>query len=147
MNMKAIIIAQSSNKKQDANNSLSAQIERLKFYCQKKGLDVVKEFSLGKKSYQKQQDKIDEIINALAEQHEPVAVCFDRENHLIHKIFNDKAHQLFEQAIKGEIELHFLSECLILDKNSTAVDKFRFHLSFLLAKHYTQTLGETISGE
>lgn len=145
--MNAIIIAQASHKKQDLNNSLSAQIERLKMYCQRKNFEIVKEFNIGKKSYQKQQDKINEIINAIVEQHGPVAICFDRESHLIHRIFNDKAHQLFEQAIKDEIELHFISEGLTLDKNSTSFDKFRFQLSFLLAKHYTQALSENTCGE
>lgn len=46
MNTKAIIFARVSSKEQEEGHSLEAQIERLREYCKRKNLTILKEFSI-----------------------------------------------------------------------------------------------------
>lgn len=56
--MKAVILARVSSKEQEDGYSLDAQISRLSDYANKKGLEVIKTFTLTESSTQGDRKKI-----------------------------------------------------------------------------------------
>src|SRR3989344_6413648 len=104
--MKAIILARVSTEEQkDAGNSLPAQIERLKAYCARKGLDVEKVFSFDESAYKTKRDVFDEIIVYIQNSKIKLAVCFDKVDRLSRNIFDKRVSLLYEMAVNDEIEL------------------------------------------
>jgi len=74
--MKAILIARVSTEEQkEAGNSLPAQIERLKKYCERKNLEILRICSFDESAYKNQRNEFDFIINFILNQKEKVAVC------------------------------------------------------------------------
>lgn len=107
--MKAIIIARVSTEEQkEANNSLPAQIFRLKKYCQGKGYEIIKEFSFDESAYKDKRTDFDSILDYVIEQKEAMAVCFDKVDRLSRNIFDKRVSLLYEKALKDEAELCFV---------------------------------------
>ena len=130
--MKAVILARVSTEEQkDAGNSLPAQVERLKSYCQRKGFEMSEDrtFSFDESAYKTKRDEFDKILEYLKSSKEKIAVCFDKVDRLSRSIFDKRVAALYEKAIANEIELHFVSDGQIIDAAMSAPDKFRFGMS------------------
>ncbi|HEX8931572.1 MAG TPA: recombinase family protein, partial [Patescibacteria group bacterium] len=62
--MKSIYIARVSTEEQkEANNSLPAQMVRMKKYGQNKGFELLKEFSFDESAYKVQRSDFDSILD------------------------------------------------------------------------------------
>ena len=94
--MKAINVSRVSTEEQkEAGNSLPAQIERIRKYCERKGFDVAEKdiFSFDESAYKEKRDdfdnkviaRIDEIIKK-----EKLAVCFDKVDRLARNVFDKR---------------------------------------------------------
>ncbi len=63
--MKAILIARVSTEEQkEAGNSLPAQVERLKKYCQNKNFEIEKIFSFDESAYKNNREEFDRILTS-----------------------------------------------------------------------------------
>ena len=143
--MKAIILARVSTEEQkDAGNSLPAQIERLKAYCKRKGLEVEKVFSFDESAYKTKRDVFDEIIVYIQNSKIKLAVCFDKVDRLSRNIFDKRVSLLYEMAVNDEIELHFASEGQVIGPSMSAVEKFQFGMSLGLAKYYSDAISDNV---
>ncbi len=143
--MKAIIIARVSTEEQrEAGNSLPAQIERLKRYCQIKSFEIVKEFSFDESAYKTQRDEFDSIIDFVIKQNEKVVVCFDKVDRLSRSIFDKRVHLLYEKALCDEIELHFASDGQRINSQISAAEKFQFSMSLGLSKYYSDAISDNV---
>lgn len=143
--MKAIILARVSTEEQkEANNSMPAQIARLKKYCQNKNFEIIKDFSFDESAYKSQRNDFDSILDYIIEQKEKVAVCFDKVDRLSRNIFDKRVSMLYEKALKDEVELHFVSDGQIINSQLSAVEKFNFSISLGLAKYYSDAISDNV---
>lgn len=143
--MKAVIIARVSTEEQkEANNSLPAQIFRLKNYCQKKDFEVTQEFSFDESAYKSQRNDFDKIFDFVLGQKEKIAVCFDKVDRLSRNIFDKRVSLLYEKALKDEIEIHFVSDGQVINSQLSAVEKFNFSISLGLAKYYSDAISDNV---
>ena len=143
--MKAIIIARVSTEEQkEANNSLPAQIHRLKTYCERKDFKIIKEFSFDESAYKDNRGDFDKIVDLVLEQKEKIAVCFDKVDRLSRNIFDKRVSMLYEKALKDEIELHFVSDGQVINSLLSASEKFAFSMSLGLAKYYSDAISDNV---
>lgn len=113
--MKAIILARVSTKEQkEAGNSLPAQIERLKRYCNHKGFEIAKVFSFDESAYKTKRDEIDKVLKYLKSTKEKIALCFDKVDRFSRNIFDKRVAYLYELAMRDKVELHFVSDNLVI---------------------------------
>ncbi len=143
--MKAIIIARVSTEEQkEAGNSLPAQIERLRIYCNRKEFKIFKEFSFDESAYKTRRNDFDDILDFVLEQKEKVAVCFDKVDRLSRNVFDKRVGILYEKALKDEVELHFVSDGQVINSQLSAVEKFNFSISLGLAKYYSDAISDNV---
>ena len=143
--MKAIIVARVSTEEQkEAGNSLPAQIRRLKNYCQRKGFEIIKQFSFDESAYKDQREEFDKILDYVIQQKEKVALCFDKVDRFSRNPFDKRVSLLFEKATKDEIELHFISDGQVINSNITAEQKFQFSMRLGLAKYFSDAISDSV---
>jgi len=143
--MKAIILARVSTEEQkEAGNSLPAQIERLKNYCQRKGFEIVEAFSFDESAYKTKRDEFDRVLEYLEKNKEKVALCFDKVDRLSRNVFDKRVSLLYEKAVANEVELHFVSDNQVVDSAMSAVEKFHFGMSLGLAKYYSDAISDNV---
>ncbi|MCK5632910.1 recombinase family protein [bacterium] len=143
--MKAILIARVSTEEQkEAGNSLPAQVARLEKYCQNKEFEILKSCSFDESAYKSKRDEFDLIIDFVLDQKEKVAVCCDKVDRLSRNVFDKRVAELYEKALKDEVELHFVSDGQIINSRISAVEKFQFSISLGLAKYYSDAISDNV---
>lgn len=89
--MKAILIARVSTEEQkEAGNSLPAQVERLKKYCQNKDFEVLRICSFDESAYTEQRNEFDRIIDFILAQKDRLIVCCDKVDRLSRNVFDKR---------------------------------------------------------
>src|SRR3990167_6398458 len=122
--MKAVILARVSTEEQrDAGNSLPAQLQRIETYCKRQGFEVVETFSFDESAYKTKRDEFDKIIEFLKQTDEKIAVCFDKVDRLSRNVFDKRVSELYEKAVRDEIELHFVSDNQVINSQISASEK------------------------
>lgn len=134
----------STEEQKEAGNSLPAQKTRLKNYCQRKDLTIIKEFSFDESAYKTKRDDFDLILDFVKEQKEKIIVCFDKVDRLSRNIFDIRVSELYEKALKDEIELHFVSDNQVINSQISASEKFRFSMNLGLAKYYSDAISDNV---
>ena len=143
--MKAIIVARVSTEEQkDAGNSLPAQLNRLKSYCERKGFKIIKEFSFDESAYKNKREEFDKILDYIINQKEKIVVCFDKVDRLSRNVFDMRVATLYEKALKDEVELHFPSDGQVINSKISAVEKFQFGISLGLAKYFSDAISDNV---
>lgn len=143
--MKAIIVARVSTEEQkDAGNSLPAQLNRLRSYCERKGFKIIKEFSFDESAYKNEREEFDKILDFIINQKEKISVCFDKVDRLSRNIFDTRVATLYEKALKDEVELHFPSDGQIINSKISATEKFQFNISLGLAKYFSDAISDNV---
>lgn len=143
--MKAILIARVSTEEQkEAGNSLPAQMLRLERYCENKGLEILKSFSFDESAYKNQRDEFDGILDFVIEQKQKIAVCCDKVDRLSRNMFDKRVSELYEKALRDEVELHFVSDGQIINSRISAAEKFHFGISLGLAKYYSDAISDNV---
>ena len=143
--MKAVIIARVSTEEQrEAGNSLPAQIERLKRYCQNKGFQIIETHSYDESAYKEDREKFDQIIDKILNQPERIAVCFDKMDRLSRDPFDNRIAKLRRKALNDDIEIHFASEGQIFNSQVSAPDRFRFTMGLGLAEYYSAAISDNV---
>lgn len=143
--MKAIIIARVSTEDQkDAGNSLPAQTKRLTDYSNRKNFVIAKIFSFDESAYKDKRNDFDKILDYIKSFKEPVAVCFDKVDRFSRNVFDKSVPALYELAMEDKVELHFVSENLVLNSKISATEKFQFGISLNLAKYYSDAISDNV---
>lgn len=142
-NMRAVLLARVSTEEQrDAGNSLPAQLKRMQDYCARNKLEVVQEYSFDESAYKKKRDEFDKLLDEIQNQTGKIAVCFDKVDRLSRNVFDKRVGLLYEKALDGEIELHFVSDGQVINDDMSAVEKFQFGMSLGLAKYYSDAISD-----
>lgn len=143
--MKAILIARVSTIEQkEAGNSLPAQQERLRRYCEQKGFKILRICSFDESAYTDERNEFDYIIDFILEQKEKIVVCCDKVDRLSRNVFDKRISVLYEKAINDKLELHFVSDGQVINSQISAVEKFQFSISLGLAKYYSDAISDNV---
>ena len=144
--MKAIILSRVSSKDQEEGYSIAAQTEKLREYCQRKGLDVIKVFEITESSTIGDRKQFKEMLAYAkmmhAKNHQRLAIIVDAVDRLMRNfteqpILND----LINQDI---IELHFARTGGIVHKDSTSTDKLFWNFQIMMAQSYVDSLKDNV---
>ncbi len=139
----AIIFARVSTKDQFVNGaSIPAQIQKMKEYCEKKNLRVLKIFEIPESSTNGERKLFYEMINYVKAQNHKTAItvyCIDR----LQRGYNECA-TLDQLRLTARIELHFYKEGLVLDKDSNSSEISRWDFGILGAKMYVGALRDNV---
>lgn len=143
--MKAIILARVSTEEQkEAGNSLPAQIDRLKKYCQHKNLDISEVFSFDESAYKTKRDEFDKVLDIVKNNQEKIAVCFDKVDRFSRNVFDKRVATLYDLAMQDKTELHFVSDSLVISSNISAGQKFQFGMQLGLSKYYSDAISDNV---
>jgi len=140
--MKAIILSRVSTKEQEEGFSIDSQKNRLMDYCNKKGFEVIKCFEIIESSTRGDRKKFLEAINYVKSQKEIIAIVADAVDR-IQRSFKESI-MLSELMDKDKIELHFLRENLILNRQSQSNDGMRWDFATMMAKAYISSLRDNV---
>jgi DNA invertase Pin-like site-specific DNA recombinase len=142
---KAVILARVSTEEQKkAGNSLLAQTERLKRYCNRKNFEIKKIFNFDESAYKTKRDNFDKILAYIKKCEEQIAVCFDKVDRFSRNVFDKRVSTLYKLAMKDEIELHFASDNIVINSDISATEKFHFSMNLGLANYYSNAIGDSV---
>ena len=144
--MKAIILSRVSSKDQEEGYSIAAQTEKLREYCQRKGLDLLKLFEITESSTVGDRKQFKEMLAYVKEIHtqtnQRIAIVVDAVDRLMRNfteqpILNDLINQ-------NVIELHFARTGGIVHKDSTSTDKLFWNFQIMMAQSYVDSLKDNV---
>ena len=138
--MKAIILARVSSNEQEYGKSLEAQLVKSREYAQNKGLDVIKEYRLVESSTRGERKEFNEMISFVTAQREPIAIITHTVDRLQRR-FNETV-DLSPLVQNGKIELHFVSNGLVVRKDSPYSDIMMWDFNVVGARAYIFQLKE-----
>ena len=140
--MKAIILARVSTKEQEDGHSIAAQRQRLSEYCQRKNLNVLKTFELIESSTKGGRKEFMAMLEFAKSKGETIAIVADAV---------DRFQRSFKESVlvdelrhQGVVELHFVREGMVINKNATSSDILRWDFSVMGAKSYTLNLSDNV---
>ncbi len=145
--MKAINVSRVSTEEQkEAGNSLPAQIERINKYCKNKSFEIIKSFSFDESAYKDKRDEFDKFLDYVEElvKKEKIAVCFDKVDRLSRSVFDKRVARLYELAMAGKIELHFVSDNQVIKGELSATEKGGFGMSLVMASYYSNAISDNV---
>jgi site-specific DNA recombinase len=142
--MKSVIYARVSSKEQEETGySLPSQEKFLKEYAERKGLSVVKVFSISESANGQKQRKIfNEMIKNINEKKIKIIIC--------EKV--DRLTRNFKDAVlindwleeDEEREIHIVKSGITLHKNSRSQEKLNWGVQLLFAKNHIDNLSEEV---
>jgi DNA invertase Pin-like site-specific DNA recombinase len=132
---KAIIFARVSTQEQASGHSLDAQVCCTREYCKKKDFEVINEFqSVGNQS------QFNKMIKFVERQQEKIVLVAHSVNRL-QRVFKEIA--ILDELIKlDKIEIHYVQDDLIANKEMDGTQKFRYSLNVLLSGDYSKRISE-----
>ncbi|MEQ1500567.1 MAG: recombinase family protein, partial [Parcubacteria group bacterium] len=83
-------------------------------------------------------------LDCIKEQKEKVVVCFDKVDRFSRNVFDKRVSILYELAMQDKIELHFVSDNLVINSSISATEKFHFGINLGLAKYYSDAISDTV---
>ena len=140
--MKAIILARVSSKEQEDNNSIPAQVRRLNEYAVRFGLDIIDTYQLVESSTKSNRTKFNELIQRIKQSKEPIALVTDTVDRL-QRSFRDSV-VLDDIRRQGKLEIHFMREGLIINKDSNSSEILRWDMGVMFAKSYVTQLSDNV---
>ncbi len=140
--MKAIILARVSSKEQEDGQSIPAQVRRLREYADRQKLTIIQEFQITESSTKESRKEFEKIINLIVKSKDCIALIADTVDR-VQRGFKESV--LIERLLhEGKMELHFLRDRLVLDKNSNSTDIMRWDMSVMFAKSYVLQLSDNV---
>lgn len=140
--MKAVILARISSKDQEEGQSISSQTRRMKEYADRKGFDSQELFEITESSTKDSRKEFEKIIKTIKESKESVALIVDTIDRL-QRGFKESV-ELDDLRRDGILELHFLRENLILNKDSNSADLLRWDMGVMFARSYVLQLSDNV---
>ena len=140
--MKAIILARVSTEMQEDGFSLDAQLDRLRKYCSRNNMTIVKEYDITESSTKGKRPRFYEMINFIKKQNEKIAIVVDAVDRLQRGF---KETPMLDDLInKKKIELHFIRENMIINEDSKHMQRIMWDMCVLMAKSYVGALAENV---
>lgn len=138
--MKAVILARVSSNEQEFGKSLEAQFALGRQYAQRKGLEVIKEYRIVESSTRGKRKEFYDMVTFVKAQPEPIAIIAHTVDRLQRR-FNETV-ELSPLVQSGKIELHFVSNGLVVHKDSPSSDIMMWDFNVVGARAYILQLKE-----
>ena len=139
--MKAYLIARVSTDEQ--SDALPGQIYRLKDYALRNKFDY-KLFEIKESAYKGNRASFNKIITCAILESDPCVIVFDKIDRLTRKSISNDVERLYNLAIGGALELHFISDSLVLNKDSSSSQKFLFNVGLAGSQNYSDNISENV---
>lgn len=139
--MKAFLIARVSTDEQA--DALPGQIYRLEDYANAKSYDY-ELFQLQESAYKGNRASFKKIIERVQEYHEPCVIVFDKIDRYTRNSNSDEVMVLNGLCRMGMIELHFPSDHLFINKDSSAQEKFMLNVGISNAQYYSDSSADNV---
>lgn len=140
MTTDAVILARVSSTEQEYGKSLDGQLMQCREYAERKGLKIIKEYRLVESSTRGGRKEFMNIINFVKAQHKTIAI-------IVHTV--DRLQRRFEDtvllrpmALDGQIELHFVANGFIVDKDTKSHQKLMWNMNVMGAEMFIDQLKE-----
>lgn len=140
--MKAILLARVSSKEQEEGQSIPSQVRRLTEYALRKNLQVVETFQMTESSTKDTRKQFDQIIAYVKKTKQPVALITDTVDRL-QRSFKETP-LLDEMRKQGKLELHFLREGLVVNRDSNSAQLLQWDIGVLFASSYVRQLSDNV---
>jgi site-specific DNA recombinase len=139
--MKSYLIARVST--EDQKDALPAQVYRLLDYAKRRSLHYeLIEFQ--ESAYKGSREQFNSIITKIKSQEEFVLVVFDKIDRYTRDSSSEEVRTLRKLYEAGKIELHFISDNLVIHKDSPASDIMRLGLGALLGQYYSDAVSDNV---
>ena len=140
--MQAVVLARVSTKEQEEGHSLSAQLNRLHDYCNRRGLDIIQEFTIVESSTRGERPEFQKLIAFIKKQPHKVALVCDKVDRL-QRSFREVP--ILENLRKSDkLVLHFISENQILDSNANNSQIMAYQIFVMMAENYTNCISDNV---
>ena len=140
---KAVIFARVSSKEQEDNNSLDAQVYKMKEYCTRKGFEIIKEIRLVESSNRGEREQFYEMIEFIRKQKESVALICDAVDRL-QRSFKE-VPILEELRVAGRLTLHFLRENQILDRKANSAQLMAYQMFVMMSASFANSISDNVN--
>ncbi|MEX0999695.1 MAG: recombinase family protein, partial [Thermodesulfobacteriota bacterium] len=142
--MKAIILARVSSKEQQEGYSIQTQTEQLTQYCLRKNFQVLETFQIVESSTRGDRKDFKAMLKFAEDQSETIALITSNVDRLQRSF---REYSLIDGLIQDEkIEIHFINENKIINKDSSSSDKLMWNIGIAVAQNYTDVLSEKVKG-
>jgi len=140
--MKAVIFARVSTQEQETDgHSIDAQIAKLREYCKKNNLTIIKEFEVVESSTKGDRPEFNLCLDFIRSQKEKVALICDKVDRLQRSILD--IPKLEELRTKEKVVIHFL-DIGKLDGDSNSQQKAFYRMSVVMANSYTDAISDNV---
>lgn len=141
--MKAIILARVSTEEQmSEGQSIPAQLAKAREYAHRKHLEVHSEHPFDESSIKDKRTKFELVIDEIKKSPECVALIVET----IDRLQRDFKETVIFDALRkqGKVELHFLRENLVIQRNSNSSEMQRWHLGVFVANSYVLQISDNV---
>ena len=141
---KAIILARVSTEEQarDDHHSIPAQLKNLREYCVGKALEVIAEYEFDESASRDRRKKFEAAIKEVETSEEPIAITVDKVDRL-QRGFKETVR--FDELRKeGKVELHFVSQGLVIWKNSAPHELMIWDMLVTMARGYVLQISANV---
>lgn len=141
---KAIILARVSTEEQakDDRYSIPAQLRNLRDYVERKGLKAIAEYQFNESASKDRRKKFEEAIKVVETTDEPIAIVVD---------VVDRFQRGYRETVRfddlrkdGKVELHFVSQNLVIHRNSAPHDLMIWDALVMFARSYVLQLSANV---
>lgn len=142
MRKNAVILARVSSKEQEDGHSLEAQLVNLTNYAQRHGFNVIETFRIIESSTKAQRPEFERMIEFIRKQETCTALIVD----CVDRLQRSYQHTNTLAALMQEnkLELHFIREGNVLDRNANSAQKMMWNMGVLMAQSYTDQLSDNV---
>ena len=139
---KAVILVRVSSREQEEGYSIEAQLTRLRKYCERRGLEIIKEFIIVESSTRGERENFYEMIDYIKKQKFPINLICDKVDRL-QRSFREMPI-IDDLRRKGKLILHFNVEGQVLDANSNSSQLMVYHMYIMMAESYTNSISDNV---
>jgi len=139
--MKAYLIARVSTL--DQSDALPGQVYRLQDYAKRKGYEY-ELFEIRKSAYKSQRASFKQVIDKVVDDYENCVIVFDKIDHYTRNSNSQEVSMLNNLCKAGKIEIHFASDGLFINKDSSAQQQFMLNLGVSTAQYYSDAISDNV---
>ena len=138
----AIILARVSSAEQEAGHSLEAQLSNLQEYASRRELEVIQVFRIIESSTKGHRPEFERMIEFVGKQKQRTALIID----CVDRLQRSFTHTPVLNALmeKNLLEIHFVREGNIIDKDANSMQKLMWNMGTVMAQSYTDQLTDNV---
>lgn len=138
----AVILARVSSAEQEAGHSLEAQLSNLQEYAKRRELDVIQVFRIIESSTKGHRPEFERMIEFISKQKQRTALIID----CVDRLQRSFTHTPILNAMmeKDVLEIHFVREGNVIDKNANSMQKLMWNMGTVMAQSYTDQLTDNV---